>query len=256
MIVETSLNRILKKIWKELKSWIGIFCVFVLVNFFLFQPFKIPSGSMIPTLLVGDFLVVNKFCYGYSNASFRMGSFTFPLPTFKERLFSDNLPKRGDVVVFRNEKDRDLNYIKRVIGLPGDTIELKKGIVYINDNPCEVREDGEYSIMDENEYLTFQKYQEKLPNGVEHVIIKRVGFGDARLDNVGPFVVPEGYYFMMGDNRDMSSDSRVMESVGFIPLKNIMGRAEAIFFSSSCKIYEFFKWPFSIRFNRMLTPIK
>ena len=249
-------GKLMSRIWKELRSWVNVFLIFIAINFFLFQPFKIPSGSMIPTLLVGDFIVVNKFCYGYSNASFRIGTFTLPLPTFSDRIFSDDLPKRGDVVVFRNEKDRDLNYIKRIIGLPGDTIELRDGIVYINQKPCEVHEDGEYSVMDDGEYLTFKKYQEKLPNGVEHVIIKRVGFGEARLDNVGPFVVPDGYYFMMGDNRDMSSDSRVMESVGFIPLKNIMGRAEAIFFSSSCKLYEVFKWPFSIKFERIFKSIK
>ena len=169
---------------------------------------------------------------------------------------SNNAPKAGEVVVFRNEKDRNLNYIKRVIGVPGDKIELREGIVYINDKALETRDAGEFSIMDRNEYIVYRKYIEKLPNGYEHVIIKRGEFGQNMLDNVGPFIVPEGHYFMMGDNRDNSQDSRVMEKVGFIPLESIMGRAECLFFSSSCAWYEVLKWIFSIRFERFFTAIR
>ncbi|MDR1233665.1 MAG: signal peptidase I [Holosporales bacterium] len=243
-------------IWKNVKEWLWILFGFVVGTSFLYQPFKIPSGSMIPTLLIGDFLIVNKFCYGYSNDSFRIGTFTFPLPKITKRLFGDSLPQRGDVVVFRNEKDDDQNYIKRVIGIPGDKIELKGGIVYINDVPVELREDGEFSNLENDEYVIYKKYIEKLPNGYEHVIIAKFPLGDGRLDNVGPFLVPEGHYFMMGDNRHNSLDSRVMESVGFIPLDRIMGRAECLFFSSSCSLFAVLDWPFSMRFERFFTPIK
>jgi signal peptidase I len=241
---------------KNIKECIWVLLIFVLICCFLYQPFKIPSGSMTPTLLVGDFLIVNKYCYGYSNDSFRIGTFTFPLPKITNRLFADKLPQRGDVVVFRNELDENQNYIKRIVGLPGETIELINGVLHINGTAVELTEKGEYSIVDRGEYTIYKKYTEKLPNGYEHVIIKRELFGAGALDNVGPFVVPDGHYFMMGDNRDNSKDSRVVESVGFVPLNCILGRAECVFFSSSCEIYEVFKWIFSMRFERMLTSIR
>ncbi len=243
------------KILKQIKEWVVVLSVFVGISCFLYQPFKIPSGSMIPTLLVGDFLVVNKFCYGYSNDSFRIGSFTFPLPKIGKRIFGYHLPERGDVAVFRNPLDNDNNYIKRIIGLPGDKIQLINGVIHINDVPVELKDAGEYSLIDREEYGVYKKYIEKFPNGHEHVIIKRDAFGEGMLDNVGPFYVPEGCYFMMGDNRDNSKDSRVMEGVGFVPLERIMGRAELIFFSSSCSLFEVLKWPFSIRYGRIPTLI-
>lgn len=243
------------KFWKSLKEWICTLLFFVVASCIAFQPFKIPSGSMIPTLLVGDFLIVNKFCYGYSHNSFRIGTLNFPFPKTEKRIFGSKLPKRGDVVVFRNEKDNDQNYIKRIIGFPGDTVELKSGIVYINEKPLELKEAGDYSMIENGDYVTYKKYMEVLPEGKEHVIIKRFEFGKGGLDNVGPFVVPDGNYFMMGDNRDNSQDSRVVEKVGFVPLQNIMGRAEIIFFSSSCKLFEVLKWPFSVRYDRILKVI-
>ena len=247
----------IKKVAKQnLKEWGIVLGGFAVVSCFLIQPFKIPSGSMVPTLLVGDFLFVNKYCYGYSNDSFRIGTFTIPLPKITTRLMGNEQPKAGEVIVFRNEKDHNLNYIKRVIGVPGDKIELKQGMVYINDKALKIKEIGEFSIMDKNEYVVHKKYIEKLPNGYEHVIIKRVDFVMASLDNVGPFIVPDGHYFVMGDNRDNSQDSRVMEKVGFVPLNNIMGRAMFIFFSSECSWYEVLKWPFSMRFERFFTSIK
>jgi signal peptidase I len=211
---------------------------------------------MIPTLLIGDVLIVNKYCYGYSNDSFRLGTFTFPLPKISGRLFSKTLPQRGEVVVFRNAKDGDQNYIKRIIGIPGDTVQIINGIVNINGAPVKITEDGEYSGIDKTEYNVSTKYIEHLPNGYDHIYIKAYANGQGRLDNVGPYVVPAGHYFMMGDNRDNSQDSRVVEAVGFIPLEAILGRAEAIFFSSSCSLYEILKWPFSMRFERFFTAIK
>jgi signal peptidase I len=244
------------KAFKNAKEWISVLSLFTVVSCLIIQPFKIPSGSMIPTFLVGDFLLVNKFCYGYSNDSFRIGTFTFPLPNIKERILASGLPQQGDVVVFRNEKDKNQNYIKRIIGLPGDTIQLIDGVVNLNGKPVELKSDGEYSMIDDGDYIVYKKYIEKLPNGYEHVIIKRVEFGEGYLDNVGPFVIPEGHYFMMGDNRDNSQDSRVMETVGFIPIDRIMGKAFCIFFSTSCSLSEILKWLISIRVERIFTLVR
>jgi signal peptidase I len=230
---------------------------FVAVSCLVIQPFKIPSGSMIPTFLVGDFLIVNKFCYGYSKDSFRIGTFNLlPFWPSEKRIFSKKLPERGDVVVFRNMRDKNLNYIKRVIGIPGDKIEIINGVVHINDKPVELKEAGEFSLMENGELTIYKKYIEKLPNGYEHVIIKKVGFGEGHLDNVGPFFVQDEHYFMMGDNRDCSQDSRVVEAVGNVHISQIMGRAEMIFFSSSCKLLEVFKWPISLRFERFFNIVR
>ncbi|MBQ8651419.1 MAG: signal peptidase I [Alphaproteobacteria bacterium] len=245
-----------EKIWKNLKEWIVVIGTFVTISCFLYQPFKIPSGSMIPTLLVGDFLVVNKFCYGYSNDSFRIGNFTFPLPKIKERILGFKKPQRGDVAVFRNPLDNNNNYVKRIVGMPGEKIEIIQGVLHINDKPVELKSEGEFSIIDRGQYTVYQKYTEKFPDGGEHVMIKREEFGKGMLDNVGPYYVPEGHYFMMGDNRDNSKDSRVLEGVGYVPEDRIMGRAELIFFSSSCSLFEVLKWPFSIRYERIPTLIK
>ncbi|MDR0695377.1 MAG: signal peptidase I [Holosporales bacterium] len=239
-----------------LKEWIKVATIIIVASFFGYQTFKIPSESMKPTLLVGDFIVVNKYCYGYSQDTFRIGTINVPFLNFKGRIFSCSLPQRGDVVVFRNEKDKNQNYIKRIIGLPGDTIQLKGGIVHINGEAAPLVDDGEYSDIENGEYFIQKKYIEQLPNGVNHVIIKREALGKGRLDNVGPYQVPLGHYFLMGDNRDNSQDSRVLESVGYIPIECIMGRADLIFFSSSCSWWEILKWPFSARYERILTQIK
>ncbi|MDR1333531.1 MAG: signal peptidase I [Holosporales bacterium] len=245
------------KLLASIREWGWTLFALVAISFFLFQPFKIPSGSMTPTLVVGDFLIVNKYCYGYSNDSFRIGTFTFPLPKIHGRLFARGLPQRGDIVVFRNKRDRDHNYVKRIIGMPGDKIQVIDGVVNINGTPVELKYDGEHSIIDEDgEYVISKKYIETLPNGYQHVIIKRDEFGKGGLDNVGPIEVPEGHYFVMGDNRDNSQDSRVEEMVGCIPLERILGRAECIFFSSKCSLWEVFKWPFSMRFERFFTILK
>jgi signal peptidase I len=247
----------MRRVWSEIKSWISVLAVFSIISCLVVQPFKIPSGSMIPTFLVGDFLVVDKFCYGYSGDSFRIGTFNLlPFLNIKKRVFASRLPAYGDVVVFRNKKDKDHNYIKRIIGLPGDKVEIVDGVVHINDKPVDLKEDGEYSLMENGELTIFKKYIEKLPNGYCHILIKKFDFGSGALDNVGPFVVPKDHYFMMGDNRDCSKDSRVVESVGNIHINRIMGRARMLFFSSSCKLYEVFKWPVSIRFERLFNIIR
>lgn len=244
-----------KNIWDGTKDLIKVFLIFGFITSVSYQPFKIPSGSMIPTLLVGDFLLCDKFTYGITNNSFRLWQFTVPLPKFKKRILARTSPQYGDVIVFRNPKDKDKNYIKRIIGMPSDKVQIIDGVVHINDKPCKIKEEGSYSIMDRGSYDTYTKYIEELPNGCKHVFIKRFPFGQGVLDNVGPFYVPKDHYFAMGDNRDNSQDSRVPEYVGFIPLENIMGKAKWIFFSSSCEWYQVFKWFFSMRFERFFTSI-
>lgn len=243
----------IKKLVKSLiKTFIGLFLLFSL----LYQPFKIPSESMVPTLLIGDFLLVDKYCYGYTNDSFRMWNKTLPLPKFTKRIFASKKPTYGDVIVFHNPKDGHKNYIKRIIGMPGDKVQLKDGVVIINDKKCEITDEDTYSLMSKGEYRIFKKYTETLPNGYKHVIIKCFPFGKGHLDNVGPYNIPKGHYFVMGDNRDNSSDSRVMETCGFIPDERVMGQAKCLFFSSSCNWYQVFDWLFSIRYERIFTKIR
>jgi signal peptidase I len=227
----------------------------LVVRTFLFQPFNIPSGSMIPTLEIGDYLFVSKYSYGYSRYSFPFG-----LPAFQGRILG-SAPKRGDVVVFKLPRDNETDYIKRVIGLPGDKIEMKKGRLYINDQMVE-REPIEKAQTEDlyGHFGPVPTYKETLPGGVTHTIIEIQG-DDGFNDNAGPFIVPQGHYFMMGDNRDNSTDSRVPQDqggVGYVPLVNVEGRAEMIFFSvgEGAAAWEFWRWPWTLRLNRMFHPVR
>ena len=227
----------------------------IVVRTFLFQPFNIPSGSMIPTLLVGDFLFVSKYSYGYSRFSF-----PFSPDLFKGRILASP-PKQGDVIVFKLPRDNSTDYIKRVIGMPGDTIQMKEGRLYINgtivprEPIAKVRTEDYYGR--ETEVPT---YKETLPDGVTHTIIEiqgDTGFND----NTELFKVPANSYFMMGDNRDNSTDSRVppdQGGVGYVPFDNLIGRAELIFFSNgqgepAWKVWE---WPWTVRWNRIFKPVR
>lgn len=218
----------------------------VVIRTFLFEPFNIPSGSMIPTLLVGDYLFVEKYAYGYSHYSF-----PFSPDFFSGRIFG-SLPKRGDVVVFKYPRDTSEDYIKRVIGLPGDHVQMKGGILYINDKPVERQRIADY--VDEHGNTAIQ-YIETMPNGVKHRIIELDG-DQGMLDNTQVFIVPPGHYFMMGDNRDDSLDSRTPQ-VGEVPAEDLVGRAEILFFSTngSADWWEFWKWPFAIRYDRLFETI-
>ncbi|WP_296707745.1 signal peptidase I [Rhodoblastus sp.] len=227
----------------------------LVVRTFLFQPFNIPSGSMIPTLEIGDYLFVSKYSYGYSRYSFPFG-----LPAFQGRIFG-SAPKRGDVVVFKLPRDNETDYIKRVIGLPGDKIEMKKGRLYINDQIVE-REPIEKAQTEDlyGHFGPVPTYKETLPGGVTHTIIEIQG-DDGFNDNAGPFIVPQGHYFMMGDNRDNSTDSRVPQDqggVGYVPYVNVEGRAEMIFFSvgGGAAAWEFWRWPWTLRLNRMFHAVR
>jgi len=218
----------------------------LVVRTIAYEPFNIPSGSMVPTLLVGDYLFVSKFSYGYSRFSLPFG-----LPVFSGRLFFRS-PERGDVVVFKLPTDNSTDYIKRVIGLPGDHIQMKNGILFINGQPVPRRRIQDY-LYQEGPGMTIPlaQYIETLPNGVQHRIIEMSDNGP--LDNTQEYVVPPGDYFMMGDNRDNSQDSRVLSAVGYVPAENLIGRAEFLFFSTdgSARLWEIWKWPFAIRYGRL-----
>ena len=212
-----------------------------------FEPFNIPSGSMVPTLLVGDYLFVSKFSYGYSRYSLPFG-----LPLFSGRIFF-HPPERGDVAVFKLPTDNSTDYIKRVIGLPGDHIQVKNAILYINDQPCPRKRIEDYLYEEGNgAVIPIAQYIETLPNGRQHRIIQMADNGP--LDNTPVYDVPLGKYFMMGDNRDNSQDSRVLSAVGYVPADNLIGPAQFIFFSTdgSAALWEPWKWPFAIRYGRLL----
>jgi len=237
-------------LWETLKTVFYALLIAGLVRTFWFEPFKIPSGSMYPTLEVGDFLFVSKYTYGYSKHSF-----PFSFPKFNGRIWLD-LPKRGDVVVFKFPADNKTDFIKRIIGLPGDKVQVKNGRLYINDQLIKREPVGKYVISDYTLYpQEFMEYVETLPEGQTHRILE---YSDdvEKVDNTPEFIVPEGQYFMMGDNRDNSNDSR--KDIGFVPLENIEGKARILFYSHDATThwYNPISWISSIRWNRLFHKIK
>jgi signal peptidase I len=222
----------------------------LVVRTFGFEPFNIPSGSMIPTLLVGDYLFVSKYPYGYSRYSFPLA-----LPLFHGRIFAHD-PQRGDVVVFRPPGEPDKDYIKRVIGLPGDRIQVKDGILYLNGQEVPRKRIADYVPEDAGEgQAPIPQYVETLPNGRSYRVLDMTPNG--QLDNTGVYEVPPGHYFMMGDNRDKSLDSRVLSLVGYVPAENLVGRAEFLFFSlENASGWEVWKWPFAIRYRRLFRSLE
>ena len=222
----------------------------LLIRTFIFEPFSIPSGSMKPTLLVGDYLFVNKPAYGYSRYSFPFG-----LAPLQGRVWEGE-PKRGDVVVFKLPTNTYVDYIKRVIGMPGDTVQVMRGRLYINGELVHREAIGhkQVSNVEGHEYNVIE-YLETLPGGATHSIYEESDMKS--LDNTPLYTVPEGHYFMMGDNRDHSQDSRVRHAVGFVPFENFVGRADFIFHSTNghARIYEFWKWPWTVRYDRLFNDI-
>jgi signal peptidase I len=223
-------------------SLIYAILIAVIIRTFLFQAFFIPSSSMEPTLLVGDRLFVSKFTYGYSKHSF-----PFSLPLISDRvLFSE--PERGDTIVFKTPENLKIDYIKRLVGLPGDKVQMINGVLNINDIPIirkKIREESK--IINNSQILTASVYKETLPNGVS---FETFDMGNTRADNTRVFNVPNGEYFFMGDNRDNSKDSRF---IGTVPKDNLVGKAQIIFFATEggSTILEFWKWPFDIQLNRI-----
>lgn len=253
-MTSTTTKETKKKLWlaadkETLKTIFYALILAAIFRSFLFEPFHIPSGSMKGNLLVGDYLFVSKYSYGYSKYSF-----PFSPDVFDGRIFSSNRPKRGDVVVFRLPRQPEINFIKRVIGLPGDRVQMIDGTLYINGDKIH-KESTEDFIDDEirENAKNIPQFIESLPNG------KRIKVLDEdpadELDNTAEFKVPENSYFMMGDNRDNSDDSRRV--VGFLPEENIVGRAEIIIFSSdgSAKFWELWKWPMTLRAERFFQTI-
>jgi signal peptidase I len=222
----------------------------VVIRTFLFQPFNIPSGSMIPTLLVGDYLFVSKYSYGYTHYSI-----PFSPDIFSGRIFGSQ-PNRGDVVVFRLPKDDSIDYIKRVVGLPGDHIQMIDGVLNINGTPVKRERIDDYVTDDDGVMQRVKRYRETLPNGVSYTTIDLTDNGF--YDNTPVYIVPPDHYFMMGDNRDNSTDSRVLSQVGYVPYENLIGRAQIIFFSirDDAHAWEVWRWPWAVRWNRLFTLVR
>jgi signal peptidase I len=242
--------------WREtIKIVVHALILAVIVRIFFYQPFNIPSGSMKSTLLVGDYLFVSKLAYGYSRYSF-----PWAVIPFKGRIFAAE-PKRGDVVVFKLPRDNTTDFIKRVIGLPGDEIAVRGGLLFINGQEVpKVRKD---SFVSPEEDRPIARFEETLPNGVKYLVLDAVANGT--FDNVGPYRVPAGHYFMMGDNRDNSTDSREQSTrygVGYVPFENLVGRAEIIFFSAAVDDPNAFRltspwtWPMDIRWGRIFRLVR
>ncbi len=236
-------------LWETAKTIIYAVVIALFIRTVFAEPFSIPSGSMIPTLLVGDYLFVSKASYGYSKHSLPLS-----MPLIKGRIFYTE-PKRGDVIVFKLPSDNRTDYIKRLIGLPGDRIQMKAGRLYINGEMVERTFVERFVQRDSTgAAVRYDKYTETLPNGVRHTILEMSD--DMPYDNTSEFVVPEDHFFMMGDNRDNSMDSRVLK-IGFVPKVNLIGKAKFLFYSNdgTARWWEFWKWPMSVRWSRLLNGI-
>ena len=233
---------------ENIKTLFYALIIALFIRSLFIQPFYIPSSSMEPTLLIGDRLFVTKYSYGYSKHSF-----PFSPPIIKGRLFS-SAPKMGDVVVFKTTRDNRTDYIKRLIGLPGDSIQFINGDVYINNNEVPKSIISKTDIIYCGSQVKVDTFDEILPNGKTHAAVY---FKNSN-ENTDLFIVPEKHYFFLGDNRDCSTDSRKLASLGYVPEVNLVGKARFIFFSSDFRIgniFSFWKWHKTIRFDRFFKNI-
>jgi len=239
-----------KKIIDNLKTIIYALLIALVIRSLLFQPFYIPSSSMEPNLLVGDRLFVSKYSYGYSRHSFPFS------PKISKSRFYYTSPKRGDVVVFKTPADNRTDYIKRLIGLPNDKIQIINSELFLNDKKI-VRNKVKHlhKINCGNVEIEIDSYEEILPNGVKYIAVYRK---EGTMLNTDAFYVPKDHFFFMGDNRDCSKDSRYLSSVGYVSFNNFVGKARLIFFSSDFNkgaFYEFWKWGKSLRIKRFFKKI-
>ena len=235
--------------FSNFKSILIAIFIALLIRSFIFEPFNIPSGSMKPNLLVGDFIFVSKYSYGFSKHSLPLS-----IPLIPGKIFS-NIPERGDVVVFKTPENNRTDYIKRVIGLPGDKIEIKNGIIFINGSEILRKKLNDFIDTDKKtSNKRVRMYNEYFFNK-EINILDITDNGIA--DNTQLFNVPENHFFVMGDNRDNSQDSRFISTVGFIPYENLVGKAQFIFFSlENARFLQIWKWPNSIRYERIFQKIQ
>lgn len=252
MATSKSHSRHKSSAWVEnIKTIVYAALIALVVRTVAYEPFNIPSGSMKPTLLVGDYLFVAKYSYGYSHYSL-----PFSPDLFSGRIFF-HMPARGDVAVFKYPRNPSEDYIKRIIGLPGDTVQMREGQLYVNGKLVPRKPVGNYTDNEGGIRIVLKEYQETLPPSdhhaaVKHDILKATDQGAA--NNTPVFKVPPGDLFVMGDNRDNSDDSRFW---GYVPMTNLVGKAEIIFFSFNAKYpwWEFWEWPFEIRWDRLMTMI-
>ena len=220
-------NKIAKIIVDNIKTLIGALLIAILIRSLIIQPFYIPSSSMEPNLLVGDRIFVSKFSYGYSKHSFPFS------PNFSNKRFLSKEPTQGDLVVFKTPSDNRTDYIKRLIGLPGDEIQFINGELFINKIKIKRKKiDNIFQIRCGNFSLETNTYIETLPNGTEHLVTYNK---KGSLQNTKIYKVPNNRYFLMGDNRDCSKDSRFLEEVGYVKKLNLVGKAKIIFFSNDTK---------------------
>ena len=240
-----------KKIIENIKTIFYALIIALIIRSFLFQPFYIPSSSMEPNLLIGDRLFVSKYSYGYSRHSL-----PFSPKIYNKRILSKQ-PERGDVIVFKTPADNRTDYIKRLIGLPGDVIQIVDEDLYLNGIKIKKKKiENLVNINCGNEILNAAFYKETLPNGKNYIAVYR---NDGTMVNSDKFIVPENLFFFMGDNRDCSKDSRFLSSVGYVSFNNLVGKAQLIFFSSDKNkgsFFKFWKWNQSLRIERFFKKIQ
>ena len=241
----------ISKIFDNIKTLIIALVIAILIRSLLIQPFYIPSSSMEPTLLVGDRIFVSKYTYGYSKHSF-----PFSPPILNKRIFNSK-PKYGDLVVFKTPSDNRTDFIKRLIGFPGDEIQIIKGQLFINKNKIhKTKLTNSFNVRCGDSISEVIVYKEELPNKINHTAAyNKVG----SMINSDSYVVPDRHYFFLGDNRDCSRDSRFLSSVGYVHEDNLVGKAQIIFFSNDTKkgsVFKFWNWNESFRFDRFFKKIK